>query len=70
MAGAQRPLDYLRRLAATLHASEAASDKGPIGAIGILGSDVYDKLMVIHPGATASTGARPPKLSSGSDTAR
>lgn len=41
-------LDYLRRMAASLKASEAAADAGPIGAIGIIGYDVHDKLLVLQ----------------------
>jgi len=38
--------DYLRRLAAQLRRTERK--QGKIGAIGILGSDVYDKLLVLQ----------------------
>jgi hypothetical protein len=53
-------LDYLRRLAASLSATQGASDcKSPSGgqpgcaprdikAIGIIGSDIYDKLLVLQ----------------------
>jgi hypothetical protein len=44
-------LDYLRRMAEDLKASERASaDKGggPIGAIGIFANDVHDKLLVLQ----------------------
>lgn len=56
-------LDYLRRLALSLKASEAGrgaevplagrelgegAQEGPIGAIGILASDVHDKLLVLQ----------------------
>ncbi|MFZ6751233.1 hypothetical protein [Undibacterium sp. Ren11W] len=41
-------LDYLRRLAISLKQSEAAAELGPIGAIGILGNDVHDKLLVMQ----------------------
>ena len=40
-------LDYLRRLAASLKTSEAGWGV-PIGAIGILGNDVHDKLLVLQ----------------------
>ena len=38
-------LDYVRRLADRL---EAAAEGRPFGAIGILGSDVYDKLLILQ----------------------
>ena len=41
-------LDYLRRMAGALKDSESASRMGPIDAIGILGSDVHDKLLVLQ----------------------
>ncbi|MCV2371259.1 hypothetical protein [Roseateles oligotrophus] len=41
-------LDYLRRLATSLKASEAPGSGGPIGAIGILANDVHDKLLVMQ----------------------
>ncbi|MBP8154541.1 MAG: hypothetical protein KAX87_04565, partial [Nitrospira sp.] len=40
-------LDYLRRLVETLKREEASSD-GEFTAIGVLGSDVYDKLMILQ----------------------
>ena len=47
----QSQFDYLRRLAADLEESEAGflrKDKGHIAAIGVLGSDVYDKLLILQ----------------------
>ncbi|MBT9494548.1 MAG: hypothetical protein IV107_19850 [Paucibacter sp.] len=41
-------LDYLRRLAGSLRASEGPGGAGPIGAIGILANDVHDKLLVLQ----------------------
>ncbi|MFM2069152.1 MAG: hypothetical protein RLZZ584_4061, partial [Pseudomonadota bacterium] len=44
-------LDYLRRLAVNLKASEGAPARdggGPIGAIGLLGVDVHDKLLALQ----------------------
>ena len=41
-------LDYLRRMAASLKASEDVVDGRPIGAIGIIGFDVHDKLLVLQ----------------------
>jgi hypothetical protein len=41
-------LDYLRRLATSLKASEKPGAGGAIGAIGILGNDVHDKLLVLQ----------------------
>ncbi len=40
-------LDYLRRLVETLKREEATKD-GEFEAIGVLGSDVYDKLMILQ----------------------
>jgi hypothetical protein len=42
--------DYLRRLARQLKETNAALQKhgGPVRAIGLLGSDVYDKLMILR----------------------
>lgn len=40
-------LDYLRRLVETLKREEASND-GEFKAIGVLGSDVYDKLMILQ----------------------
>lgn len=40
-------LDYLRRLSTSLKLSEAGR-QGPIGAIGIIGNDVHDKLLVLQ----------------------
>ncbi len=40
-------LDYLRRLVATLKREETTAD-GEFTAIGVLGSDVYDKLMILQ----------------------
>ena len=40
-------LDYLRRLAAALKASESGREQ-TIGAIGIFGNDVHDKLLVLQ----------------------
>ncbi|ULA65168.1 MAG: conserved membrane protein of unknown function [Nitrospira sp.] len=40
-------LDYLRRLVETLQREEAGPD-GEFQAIGVLGSDVYDKLMILQ----------------------
>lgn len=45
---ARDQLDYLRRLAQSLKQSESVRSRGPIGAIGILGSDVHDKLLVLQ----------------------
>ncbi len=47
---ARDQLDYLRRLAIELKASEASTSKkdGPIAAIGILANDVHDKLLVMQ----------------------
>ena len=47
----QSQLDYLRRLAAQLHAMDQrarAQGKPGIRAVGVLGSDVYDKLVVLQ----------------------
>lgn len=41
-------LDYLRRVAQSLRASELEDGKAPIGAIGVLGSDVHDKLLILQ----------------------
>lgn len=41
-------LDYLRRMATEIKRSEALGRKGPISAIGIFGSDVHDKLLVLQ----------------------
>ena len=41
-------LDYLRRLAASLQESERSDKEWPIGAIGIVASDVHDKLLVLQ----------------------
>jgi hypothetical protein len=46
---ARDQLDYLRRMAEDLKASERAADGGgPIGAIGIFANDVHDKLLVLQ----------------------
>lgn len=48
---ARDQLDYLRRMAEDLKASEAvdvARGGGPIGAIGIFANDVHDKLLVLQ----------------------
>lgn len=47
---ARDQLDYLRRLAISLKTSEAepGAAGGPIGAIGLLASDVHDKLLVLQ----------------------
>jgi hypothetical protein len=47
----QSQYDYLRRLAAELKARDAEflrKDKSHIAAIGVLGSDVYDKLLILQ----------------------
>jgi hypothetical protein len=49
----QSQFDYLRRLAAELKARDAKfrrdpNDGGHIAAIGVLGSDVYDKLLILQ----------------------
>jgi hypothetical protein len=47
----QSQFDYLRRLAADLKARDAEflrNDDGHIAAIGVLGSDVYDKLLILQ----------------------
>jgi hypothetical protein len=47
----QSQFDYLQRLAAHLKERDAAyrrKDGGHIGAIGVLGSDVYDKLLILQ----------------------
>jgi hypothetical protein len=41
-------LDYLRRVAEDLKASESAAGGGPIGAIGLFANDVHDKLLVLQ----------------------
>lgn len=45
---ARDQLDYLRRMAEDLKASESAAGGGPIGAIGIFANDVHDKLLVLQ----------------------
>lgn len=45
---ARDQLDYLRRMAQSLKRSDSVYGRGPIGAIGILGSDVHDKLLVLQ----------------------
>ncbi len=45
---ARDQLDYLRRMADELKASETAEGGGPIGAIGIFANDVHDKLLVLQ----------------------
>ncbi|MBI5716174.1 MAG: hypothetical protein HZC37_00615 [Burkholderiales bacterium] len=45
---ARDQLDYLRRMAEELKASESAEGGGPIGAIGIFANDVHDKLLVLQ----------------------
>ena len=47
----QSQFDYLRRLAAAVKATDTElrqKDKGHIAAIGVLGSDVYDKLLILQ----------------------
>lgn len=47
----QSQFDYLRRLAADLRARDAVfrrTDGGHIAAVGILGGDVYDKLLILQ----------------------
>src|SRR5262249_49073838 len=47
----QSQYDYLRRLAAELKVRDAEflrKDKSHIAAIGVLGSDVYDKLLILQ----------------------
>jgi hypothetical protein len=41
-------LDYLRRQAQSLKSSESQAGADPIGAIGIFGNDVHDKLLVLQ----------------------
>ncbi len=41
-------LDYLRRQAQSLKSNEPQDADGPIGAIGIFGNDVHDKLLVLE----------------------
>lgn len=41
-------LDYLRRMAQSLQQSEAEPKQVPISAIGVLGFDVHDKLLVLQ----------------------
>ncbi len=41
-------LDYLRRLAQSLKASESNPALAPIGAIGIFANDVHDKLLILQ----------------------
>ncbi|MDN3921710.1 hypothetical protein [Roseateles violae] len=41
-------LDYLRRMALSLQQSESDPDQAPIGALGIFGFDVHDKLLVMQ----------------------
>ena len=41
-------LDYLRRLAQSVHDSELLPGGTPIGAIGIVANDVHDKLLVLQ----------------------
>jgi hypothetical protein len=46
-----KQLDYLRRLAGRIQREDArlrAEDRGEIAAIGVLGSDVYDKISVLR----------------------
>ncbi|MDM0021483.1 hypothetical protein [Variovorax saccharolyticus] len=45
---ARDQLDYLRRMVAWLKDSEAPGKQGPISGIGILASDVHDKLLVLQ----------------------
>jgi hypothetical protein len=45
---ARDQLDYLRRLAQQLKRSEAKRDAVPIGAIGLMASDVHDKLLLLQ----------------------
>lgn len=45
---ARDQLDYLRRLAQQLRRSEQRRDALPIGAIGLMASDVHDKLLVLQ----------------------
>ena len=47
----QRQFDYLRRMAhelVALNARKRAEDQGSIKAIGVVGTDVYDKLLVLR----------------------
>ena len=45
---ARDQLDYLRRMAVWMKDSEAPGKQGPISGIGILASDVHDKLLVLQ----------------------
>lgn len=47
-ADGRHQFDYLRRLVDQLKRENAASQRGYINAIGILGGDVYDKLLVLR----------------------
>jgi hypothetical protein len=47
-ADGRHQFDYLRRLADKLRQENASLERGQITAIGILGSDVYDKLLVLR----------------------
>jgi hypothetical protein len=47
-ADGRHQFDYLRRLADKLRQANASLDRGQITAIGILGSDVYDKQLVLR----------------------
>jgi hypothetical protein len=47
-ADGRHQFDYLRRLTDDVRQQNAAASKGELKAIGILGSDVYDKLLVLQ----------------------